>query len=206
METEGKIISGNKAKWYEFLQTMRGAHLVHKRMVDLMTLNCKEEVLDVGCGPGTVLFLLNRKCGKSIKLHGIDPSEDMIRIAERKNTSRNSGIQFSVGMGEKLEFEDNRFDLIVSSLTFHHLPSDTKRKTAQEIRRVLKPSGRIYISDWGRPRNWLGRIISATVKKHAFTEENLQGLVVRILQEAGFREVETIGVQFAIIEHITGIK
>ena len=71
-----------------------------------------------------------RKCGSSIKLNGIDPSEDMIRIAKRKNGSRNSGIQFDVGIGEKLEFEDNRFDLVVSSLTFHHLPIDVKRKNS----------------------------------------------------------------------------
>ena len=206
METEGKIISGRKAKWYEFLQTLRGAYLVHKRMIGLMKPSCREGVLDVGCGTGTVLFLLSEKCGSSIKLNGIDPSEDMIRIAKRKNGSRNSGIQFDVGIGEKLEFEDNRFDLVVSSLTFHHLPIDVKRKTAQEIRRVLKPSGRIFVSDWGKPKNWLGRMISATVKRHAFTEENLQGLVGKILREVGFSSVETISVQFGIIEHITGVK
>lgn len=206
METEGKIISGRKARWYEFLQKLRGAHLVHRQMISLMKPSCREEVLDVGCGTGTVLFLLREKCGSSIKLYGIDPSEDMIRIAEHKNTIRNLGIQFKVGVGERLDFKDNRFDSVVSSLTFHHLPSDIKRKVAKEIRRVLKPSGRILVSDWGTPRNWLGRTIGITVKKHTFTEENLRGLVVRILQEAGFREVETVGVQFGIIEHITGIK
>ncbi len=206
MKTEGKIISGRKAKWYEFLQTLRGAHFVHRWMVGLMKLSCTEKVLDVGCGPGTVLFLLREKCGDHIKLYGIDPSEDMIRIAEGKNASRNSGIQFSVGVGEKLEFKDNIFDLVASSLTFHHLPIDAKRKTAQEIRRVLKPSGRVFVSDWGRPGNWLGRMISATVRKHAFTGENLQGSVAKLFSEAGFHKVEIIGVQFGIIEHISGVK
>ena len=206
MKTEGEIISGRKAKWYEFLQALRGAYLVHKRMIGLIKPSYIEDVLDVGCGTGTVLFLLRKKCGSSIKLNGVDPSEDMIRIAERKNWSRNARIQFSVGIGEGLEFEDNRFDLVVSSLTFHHLPIDVKRKTAQEIRRVLKPSGRIFVSDWGKPKNWWGRMIGATVKKHAFTEENVQGLVGKILREVGFGSVETMSVQFGIIEHITGVK
>ena len=206
MKTEGEIISGNKAKWYEFLQTLRGAYLVYKRMIYLIKPSCKEEVLDVGCGTGRALFLLREKCGASIRLCGVDPSEDMIQIAESKNTSRNSGIQFKVGVGERLEFEDNRFDLVVSSLTFHHLPIDVKQKTAQEIYRVLKPSGKVMISDFVGPRNWLGRIIGATVKKHAFTEENFQKLVAKALQEAGFRDIEITDTQFGIIEHITGVK
>lgn len=206
METEGKIISGRKARWYEFLQRIRGVHSVHRRLVSLMKLTCQEEVLDIGCGPGTVLFLLREKCGDSIKLYGIDPSEDMIRIAERKNASRNSGVQFRVGMGERLEFADNKFDWVVSSLVFHHLPHGTKRQVAQEIRRVLKPSGRVLVTDWGRPRNFLGRIIGMMVKRHAFSDENLQGLVAKIFQEVGFRAVKTIDTQFGTIDHISGIK
>ena len=81
METQGIAVTGKKARHYKFLQTLRGGRRVHGKVVDLIQAKSGDEILDVGCGPGTVLLLLARKYGNSVKLHGIDPSEDMIKIA-----------------------------------------------------------------------------------------------------------------------------
>jgi ubiquinone/menaquinone biosynthesis C-methylase UbiE len=96
-------------------------------------------ILDVGCGNGNLFrFLPDGK----YELHGIDFSENMIGQAKRNCKTQAS---FSVADAEHLPFDDNSFDIIVCNASFHHyICPDAVLK---EMRRVLKPSGKLLIGD-----------------------------------------------------------
>jgi len=55
-------------------------------------------------------------------------------------------------------FAPSSFDRVVSSLVFHHLTSENKRRTLVKVRELLRPGGELHIADWGRPHNALMRV------------------------------------------------
>jgi SAM-dependent methyltransferase len=94
-------------------------------------------VLDVGCGPGSVLRQLVRRF--DVEGVGIDASPNMIEVARREAPE----IEFHVGRAEDLPFGEATFDAVVSRLVVHHL--DRPRAFA-EMRRVLRPGGRVVVT------------------------------------------------------------
>ena len=90
-------------------------------------------VLDLGCGPGSLMPYLSSI--PNVELVGVDLSPEMIDIAR----SKYPWIAFEVGDCEALAFADGSFDAVLCSGMLHHLPS--LRATLEEIRRLLKPGG-----------------------------------------------------------------
>ena len=96
-------------------------------------------ILDVGCGNGNLFTLLPD--GK-YELYGVDFSKNMIDEAKMNCKTQ---ATFSVADAESLPFDDDSFDMIVCNASFHHYtrPDDVLK----EMRRVLKPSGKLLIGD-----------------------------------------------------------
>ena len=96
-------------------------------------------VLDVGCGTGTVLRRMADAC--EINGYGIDAEKNMVSEAKRKCPDMN--IQFS--RCENTPFQNQYFDVITSCMAYHHFADRTG--FAKEAARILKPGGRLYIAD-----------------------------------------------------------
>jgi SAM-dependent methyltransferase len=62
-------------------------------------------------------------------------------------------------MAYALPYADESFDAVVSTLTFHHLTPDQQARTLAEVRRVLRPGGRLVIADLAEPHNHLMRLV-----------------------------------------------
>ena len=101
-----------------------------------------ENLLDVGCGTGFLLELLTAQ--KTARYCGLDLSQEMIRVAEKKQIP---GASYYVGSSEDLPFEDESFDVVTCSQSFHHYPHP--EKAMAEAWRVLKPGGLYILSDTG---------------------------------------------------------
>lgn len=106
------------------------------------------DILDVGCGTG-VLSMVLAEMGHNVI--GVDLSEKMISVAIEKTRSSRLKAKFLVGDAEKLKFEDESFDAVVSRHLLWTLP--TPEMAFGEWKRVLKNGGRLAVIDgeWKKP-------------------------------------------------------
>ncbi len=104
-----------------------------------------QDLLDCGCGTGPMISLLYEK-DPSKQYTGIDLTPRMIEVGKAKNLV---GVDWVVGDCENLPFEENSFDAIICSNSFHHYPNP--QKFFDSVKRVLRPGGRLILQDYTAP-------------------------------------------------------
>jgi ubiquinone/menaquinone biosynthesis C-methylase UbiE len=109
---------------------------------ELLPQPAGKRALDVGTGMGQFAFYLARA---GFEVTGIDLSGEMIARAKRHATELHLPVDFVTGDAEALKFEDNTFDVLVSRNLLWTLPHP--ERALKQWRRVVKPGGRLVISD-----------------------------------------------------------
>lgn len=193
-ETRGLILNGgwryDLHGWFNDTFLFGGQmRAMRRRTVDLARVQPGEQVLDVGCGTGTLALEIARRVGSEGHVTGIDPGAEQIARARAKARRARLPIEFQIGVIEHLPLPDRTFDVALSTIMMHHLPQSLKRQGLAEIARVLKPGGRLVIADFTRKQERMGR----AARFHA-GGSSIHDLVA-LVTDAGFERVETQEIQ-----------
>jgi ubiquinone/menaquinone biosynthesis C-methylase UbiE len=157
------------------------------RILAVAHLHAGEAVLDVGCGTGTLAIAAKRQVGPAGTVYGIDPSPEMTARANKKANQAGVEVVFGNGMAQGLPFRDGQFDVVLATLMLHHLPGKARHQCVREMRRVLKPKGRVVAVDFAssaRPRTGFFR----HWHRHGHVDV---GQVTGLLTEGGFTIVDS---------------
>jgi ubiquinone/menaquinone biosynthesis C-methylase UbiE len=176
-----------------------------RMVIELAGIQPGDHVLDVACGTGSLTLTAVRSAGPTGKVYGIDAAPEMIDVAKKKAARAMSGVEFAVGLAEKLDFANETFDIVISRLAIHHLPDDLKRAAFKEILRVLKPGGKLLIADFSPPTNpVLNHITSALVGSHMMQTDIW--VLPSFLEKAGFVQIESGPTRSKFLAFVSGRK
>jgi len=160
--------------------------------VALAGLKEGETVLDLGSGGGLDVFLASKKIGAKGRVIGVDMTKTMIEkakhIAEKYGYNN---VEFRLGEMENLPVEANSIDVIISNCVINLSPN--KNKVFQEAYRVLKPKGRMLISDLvteGKLPSEIRKNLDAWAACIAGAMDKKEYL--RTIEEAGFKKVKIV--------------
>ena len=160
-------------------------------LVAQATLQPGERVLDIGCGTGTLTILAKRSAPEA-HVVGLDGDPEALALARGK--AAREGVEFELvqSLAWEAPFAPASFDRVMSSLVFHHLTTENKRRTLRKIREWLRPGGELHVADWGRPHGPLMRLAFLPVQLldgFETTQDSVRGVLPSLMREAGFAEV-----------------
>ena len=135
--------------------TLRGKFLLWADLLESLNLRGDERILDMGCGRGAVLLMAAQHLttGRAVGVdlwRTVDQSGNAAEVTQRNAVAEGVADRVELHTGDMmaLPFEDNSFDLILSSLAIHNISGRAGREKAiSEAVRVLRPGGRLMIVD-----------------------------------------------------------
>lgn len=167
---------------------MAASYLFQSARISQTIRGCKK-VIDLGCGPATQLAQI-AQLNPDIEFVGVDLSVNMLKDAQKhvdKLQLRN--VQFQQGDITRLDgIADQSADAVISTMALHHLPTFEKLDTAfAQIRRVLKPNGALYLTDFCRLKSLKSVIyfayMNAKYQPHIFSLDYERSLRAAFLKE-----------------------
>ena len=168
-----------------------------------------DSLLDLGSGGGIDVFIASQKVGPTGRAVGVDMTDEMLDLARKSAEEMGlTNVEFRKGDIEDLPFEESEFDVIISNCVINLAPN--KDKVFSEAYRVLKPGGRIAVSDIvtlgempeemkSNMDSWAS-CVSGTIEANLYLEK---------LRNAGFTDVKIVsqrGSGFVFSAEVEGYK
>lgn len=142
MEKTEKTITAYNKNSEDYTNKFMNFPLYEKKIKEFVSfLDCGNEVLDLGCGPGNVLKWLCSS-GKEFSITGVDLSEKMLKIAE-KNIPEG---KFYCEDITNISFDESTFDVIILSFCIVHLDDNEMKVVLEKASKYLRDKGKIYLS------------------------------------------------------------
>jgi demethylmenaquinone methyltransferase/2-methoxy-6-polyprenyl-1,4-benzoquinol methylase len=200
--------------------------LWRKKAIRQLKAQQPKSILDVATGTGDFAFEAI-KILKPEKITGVDISAGMLEVAKRKIKERKLDHIFSVRLGdsEMLPFEDNQFDAITVAYGVRNY--ENLEKGLADMRRVLKPGGKIVILEFSKPQGFpikqlynfyfkhitpfFGKVFSKDARAYQYLPESVAAFpdgvaFTQLMERVGFSQTKQITLTFGISSIYTGIK
>ncbi len=160
--------------------------------VALASLKIGETVLDLGSGGGFDCFLAARRVGRKGRVIGVDMTPEMIdKARENARKGKYENVEFRLGEIENLPVADGIVDVLISNCVINLSPN--KKRVFDEAFRVLRPNGRLMVSDIVLLKK-LPEIIRKNVQAYigCLSGAEMKDRYLQMIQDAGFREVKIV--------------
>ena len=180
-------------KFYDFvIRLTMPEKQIHAQLIKELNPIKGEKILEFGFGTGqNIVYASNKE--PNANYHGLDIDPEIKIIAQKKFIMKNISADLHLYDGTTFPFKDNHFDKVFSSLVFHHLKTDQKKAYLSEIKRVLKPNGKLIIGDWGHPAHLgmrIGFLLVQLIDGFKTTSDNIKGMIPRFISDANFSSIK----------------
>jgi demethylmenaquinone methyltransferase/2-methoxy-6-polyprenyl-1,4-benzoquinol methylase len=195
---------------YDLMNSAMTAGLHHQwraRAVDRAEVGPGSDALDVCCGTGDLAFELRRRIGPDGRVVGCDFSEPMLELARRKSGDEGLPVEFGWADALELPYGDRSFDAVTIGFGARNL-ADLERGLS-EMRRVLRPGGRLVILEITRPQReplasfysmWFDRLVpvlgslAGDSEAYSYLPESVRSFpeprdLAGMIDAAGFRDI-----------------
>jgi ubiquinone/menaquinone biosynthesis C-methylase UbiE len=167
-------------------------HTFKRKLLAQARLDGDLDTLDLGSGTGTLAIWAKQE-HPALRVRGLDGDPAIIEQARRKAAKACVDVGFDEGLSYALPYEDASFDRVLSSLFFHHLVLRDKRRTIEEIARVLRAGGELHVADWGEPRSLPQKAGALAIRRFDGdepTRDNLAGRLPELFELGGLEDVQ----------------
>jgi len=189
-----------------------------KRLVKAVHRTDPHAILDLATGSGDLAFALSRGLPEQVQIVGMDFCQPMLDEAEIKKQSRRSAnITFQQGDGLALPLADNSFDAVTISFGLRNMGD--LRKSLGEMRRVLRPGGKMFVLEFSQPERWfrplyyfyirrllpgLASLVTGDRSAYVYLNQTIEQFPNREalsteIRAQGFSDVKAIGLTFGIV-------
>ncbi|MBN1935215.1 MAG: class I SAM-dependent methyltransferase [Anaerolineae bacterium] len=177
---------------------------VRQKTVELAQVRPGDRLLDVGCGTGALTLVAWAQAGPTGEVYGIDAAPAMIDLARRKAAQANARVEFKIGAVEQIPFPDSYFDVVLNSFMIYNLPNDDlRRKGFAEMRRVLRPGGRLVVVDFELPAQpGLRRLATLLLGRRVVQTEGCT--LSSMMAEAGLVEIKAGQIALEVVTFAHG--
>jgi len=165
-----------------WLMTLGRERHFREALLDRARVSSGEAILDVGCGTGSLAIVAKRRAGALGRVSGVDASAEMLARAEKKARKARESVEFKQAPVQSLPFPDRLFDCATATVMMHHLSRKSRGECATEVLRVLKPSGRFLVIEFGASIGGHGPL------RHFHRRGHVElGEIVQLLEGVGFK-------------------
>lgn len=170
--------------------------------VALASLKKGQTVLDLGSGAGFDCFLAANRVGKTGKVIGVDMTPEMLdKARENARKGKYENVEFRLGEIENLPVADDTVDVIISNCVINLSPN--KKRVFEEAFRVLKPNGRLMVSDIVLLKK-LPDVVRKSVQAYigCISGAEMKDKYLQMIRNAGFQEVKVIEENYFPVENM----
>lgn len=176
-----------------------GNHSLHIFMLDLLKIQPKDHVMELGFGGGRLLRMIAKEVKQGLVV-GVDFSQDMVQQATKRNQRLIQAglIVIEHASIESLPFPDNHFDKICTANTLYFWPQP--EENIKELQRVLKPGGRLVIGF--HTQEQMENMPAPQTKEFTLYKESE---VQQLLESTGFTQIQILSQESKWMESFCGI-
>jgi ubiquinone/menaquinone biosynthesis C-methylase UbiE len=207
---ETKAFYNKIAKVYDLLAD-RSEEIVRQKGLEMLNAQSGEKILEIGFGTGHCLIELARAVGPSGRVFGIDISDKMVEISQKRACEEklDSRIQLACGDALHLPYQSEILDRIFMSFTLELFDTPEIPLVLAECKRVLKPGGRLVVVGMSRvmPDGLVMEIFEWTHRHFPNYLDCRPILVRQAMEDAGFQIVDSkITKMWVNVEIVCGLK
>jgi ubiquinone/menaquinone biosynthesis C-methylase UbiE len=170
--------------FYDPVVKLIGGDSARRVLIEQAALQPGARVLEVGCGTGSLLMAVKRTEPRA-DVTGLDPDPNALARVQRKADAAAVAIRLDRGFSDALPYPDASFDRVFSCFMLHHLTGvEEKVGTLREIRRVLKPGGRLHLLDFAQRASGT-RGLAGRLHSHGRMSDNVESRVLTFMNDAG---------------------